>query len=84
MIQIASDNVTSALRLLFRTDEPQACRCFAVLDGIDHAGKIILELCQTECGVYDGCTQVGAPDRERISVHGLEQIGGMMWAVYRT
>jgi hypothetical protein len=40
MIQIASDNVTLPLRSLFRTDEPQARRCYAVLDGIDHTGKI--------------------------------------------
>jgi RimJ/RimL family protein N-acetyltransferase len=43
MIQITSDNVSSALRSLFRTDEPQARRCFAVLDGIDHKGKIITD-----------------------------------------
>jgi hypothetical protein len=43
MIQIASDNVTPALRLLFCTDEPQARRCFAVLDGVDHTGKIITD-----------------------------------------
>ncbi|MCP4537326.1 MAG: GNAT family N-acetyltransferase [Chloroflexi bacterium] len=43
MIRITSDNVTSALRSLFRTDEPQACRCFALLDGIEHTGKIITD-----------------------------------------
>jgi RimJ/RimL family protein N-acetyltransferase len=43
MIQITPGNVTPALRSLFRTDEPQARRCFAVLDGITHAGKIIAD-----------------------------------------
>ena len=43
MIQVPVDKVTSALRLLFRTDEPQACRCFAVLDGNGHPGKIITD-----------------------------------------
>lgn len=42
-MQITSDNVTSGLRSLFRTDEPQARRCFAVLDGIDRMGKIITD-----------------------------------------
>jgi GNAT superfamily N-acetyltransferase len=35
--------VTLALRSLFRTDEPQARRCFAVLDGVVHTGKIITD-----------------------------------------
>ncbi len=43
MIQINPNDVTPALRSLFRTDEPQARRCFAVLDGITHAGKIITD-----------------------------------------
>ena len=43
MIQIASDNVTLELRSLFRTDEPQARRCFAVLDGVARVGKIITD-----------------------------------------
>jgi hypothetical protein len=43
MRQITSDRVTSALRSLFRTDEPQARRCFAVLDGIAPTGKIITD-----------------------------------------
>ena len=43
MIQITSDNVTLALRSLFRTDEPQARRCFAVLDDRAPAGKIITD-----------------------------------------
>ena len=41
--EISSNEVTSALRLLFRKDEPQIRRCFAVLDGIFHAGKIITD-----------------------------------------
>lgn len=43
MIQITSDRVTLALRSLFRTDEPQASRCFAVLDGINPRGKILTD-----------------------------------------
>lgn len=43
MIQITSDNVTPTLRALFRTDEPQARRCFAVLDGVVHTGRIITD-----------------------------------------
>jgi GNAT superfamily N-acetyltransferase len=43
MIEINSDQVTPALRSLFRKEEPQAPRCFAVLDGIAHAGKIITD-----------------------------------------
>jgi RimJ/RimL family protein N-acetyltransferase len=43
MIQITVDEVTPRLRALFRTDEPQARRCFAVLDGTEHAGKIITD-----------------------------------------
>jgi hypothetical protein len=41
MIQITLDDVTTALRSLFRTDEPQARCCFALLDGVEHTGKII-------------------------------------------
>jgi GNAT superfamily N-acetyltransferase len=43
MIQIPSNGVTTALRSLFRTNEPQACRCFGVLDGNGHPGKIITD-----------------------------------------
>ena len=43
MIHITSDKVTLALRTLFRTDEPQARRCFAVLDGVDQAGRILCD-----------------------------------------
>ena len=35
--------MTATLRSLFRTDEPQAARCFAVLDGITTCGKIITD-----------------------------------------
>jgi hypothetical protein len=64
MIQIASDEVTSALRSLFRTDEPQACRCFAVLDGIARRGKILTDDPENPMwGVvweaYDGCVYLG-------------------------
>jgi RimJ/RimL family protein N-acetyltransferase len=43
MIRITSDKVTSAIRSLFRTDEMQASRCFAVLDGAVSSGKIIVD-----------------------------------------
>jgi RimJ/RimL family protein N-acetyltransferase len=43
MIQITPDRVTSSIRSLFRTSEPQARRCFAVLDGVAPAGKIIVD-----------------------------------------
>lgn len=41
MMRITSDTLTPALRSLFRTGEPQARRCFAVLDGVTNAGKIL-------------------------------------------
>lgn len=43
MFRITADTVTPAIRSLFRTDEPQARRCFAVLDGAIPAGKIIVD-----------------------------------------
>lgn len=43
MAFIAPEQTTSNLRALFRTDEPQACRCFAVLDGVAHSGKILCD-----------------------------------------
>jgi predicted GNAT family acetyltransferase len=43
MFQILSDKVTLANRSLFRNDEPQAPRCFAVLDGTTSTGKIIVD-----------------------------------------
>lgn len=43
MIKISSDQVTPAIRSLFRRDEPQAPRCFRVLDGVIRAGKIITD-----------------------------------------
>ena len=43
MIHITPHEVTPTLRALFRTDEPQAPRCFAVLDGIAHSGKILCD-----------------------------------------
>ena len=43
MIRITSDKVTQAIRSLFRTDEMQAARCFAVLDGAISTGKIIVD-----------------------------------------
>ena len=42
MIRITSDQVTSVIRSLFRTDEMIASRCFAVLDGVVSTGKIIV------------------------------------------
>jgi GNAT superfamily N-acetyltransferase len=49
--------VTPALRALFRTDEPQACRCFAVLDGNGHPGRILTDdLVDPTWGVvWEGC-----------------------------
>jgi RimJ/RimL family protein N-acetyltransferase len=43
MIHITADEVTLALRALFRTDEPQAPRCFTVLDGTEPTGKILCD-----------------------------------------
>jgi hypothetical protein len=43
MIRITPAQVTPAVRSLFRTDEMQARRCFAVLDGIDPHGKILVD-----------------------------------------
>lgn len=43
MIQITADQVTPQIRSLFRTDEPQARRCFAVLDGSPPVGKILVD-----------------------------------------
>lgn len=43
MRSISASDVTPALRALFRTDEPQAPRCFAVLDGIDERGQIFVD-----------------------------------------
>ncbi len=43
MIQITAEQVTPAIRSLFRTDEPQARRCFAALDGVPPAGKIFVD-----------------------------------------
>ena len=40
---ITADQVTPALRALFRTDEPQACRCFTVLDGAQPRGQILCD-----------------------------------------
>lgn len=43
MKQIPADQVTPAIRALFRKDEPQARRCFAGLDGTVPIGKIIVD-----------------------------------------
>jgi RimJ/RimL family protein N-acetyltransferase len=64
MVQIVPGGVTPALRSLFRTDEPQARRCFAVLDDRAHAGKIIADApANPTWGVvweaYDGVTYLG-------------------------
>jgi GNAT superfamily N-acetyltransferase len=57
MRQVPSDGVTPALRALFRTDEPQACRCFGVLEGNGHPGKILTDdLGDPTWGiVWEGC-----------------------------
>ena len=43
MIRITADQVTPTIRSLFRTDEMQAARCFAVLDGTPLPGKILVD-----------------------------------------
>jgi len=43
MLRILPDQVTPAIRSLFRADEPQARRCFAVLDGLPPPGKIFVD-----------------------------------------
>ena len=43
MQQITSDQVTTSIRALFRTDVPQSPRCFSVLDGTASSGKIIVD-----------------------------------------
>ena len=43
MIEINSNQVTTEIRSLFRKDEPQAPRCFKVLDGVTVAGKILTD-----------------------------------------
>ena len=42
-MQILANDVTPALRSLFCPGEPQARRCFAVLDGLPPTGKIITD-----------------------------------------
>ena len=43
MIEIKSDQVTSVIRNFFKRDEPQAPRCFRVLDGVIASGKILVD-----------------------------------------
>ncbi len=43
MILISADQITPAIRQLFRSDEPQARRCFAVLEGTPPEGKILVD-----------------------------------------
>lgn len=43
MIRITPAQVTPAIRALFRTDEMQAVRCFAVLEGSAPKGKIFVD-----------------------------------------
>jgi hypothetical protein len=43
MTLITPDQVTPALRSLFRRAGPLPYRCFAVLEGNGHPGKIILQ-----------------------------------------
>ncbi len=49
MIRITPAQVTLAVRALFRTDEMQAKRCFAVLEGSDPAGKILVDHLADPC-----------------------------------
>src|SRR4030095_11136956 len=64
MIQITADRVTPALRSLFRTDDMQAGRCFAILAGIDTTGKIMTDNPTDPTWAivqeaHDGCTFLG-------------------------
>ena len=43
MIEITPNQVAKNIRSLFRKDEPQAPRCFNVLDGVIPAGKILTD-----------------------------------------
>ena len=43
MLRITPDQVTPAVRSLFRTDEMQAARCFVTLEGTTGKGKIIVD-----------------------------------------
>ena len=43
MIEIKPNQVTTKIRSLFRRDEPQAARCFNVLDGVIPTGKILTD-----------------------------------------
>jgi GNAT superfamily N-acetyltransferase len=43
MMRITSDQVTPAIRSLFRTDDMVASRCFVVLDRVVSAGKIMVD-----------------------------------------
>jgi GNAT superfamily N-acetyltransferase len=43
MIPISPSQVTDAIRSMFRSDEPQAPRCFGVLDGVANNGKILVD-----------------------------------------
>lgn len=64
MNQIASDQVTPQLRNLFRTDDPEATRCFNALAGMEHGGKILTDDAENPTwGVvqesYDGTVFLG-------------------------
>lgn len=43
MIEISAEQVTPAVRAFFQQDEPQARRCFAVLDGVSTYGSIFTD-----------------------------------------
>lgn len=62
--QITPDQVTPGLRSLFRTDGPLAPRCFAVLEGSGHAGRILTDSPADPTWVlvregYEGVTYLG-------------------------
>jgi RimJ/RimL family protein N-acetyltransferase len=43
LIEINASQVSAPIRALFRTDDPQAPRCFAVLEGIAPRGRIFVD-----------------------------------------
>jgi RimJ/RimL family protein N-acetyltransferase len=86
MIEITSDQVTPALRALFRKDEPQAQRCFSVLDGVDIGGKILCNdpIHPTWAVVQESCDHMlhfgGSVDAQIIAAvfETLRQEGGVL------
>ena len=63
MIEIDTSHVTLTFRSLFHTDEPQAKRCFAVLEGSTAGRMFTDDLVNPTWGVvqegYDNCIYLG-------------------------